>query len=173
MSHPDVVTVRMDLACPPADVYPYWTDPGRYARWMGRTVRLSARPGGEYFVQMPDGFAAMGTFVELEQPRLVEFTWGWAPGAGQAVLTGAQPDELLPPGASRVRVTLDDNHGGSTLTLEHHDLPDEALRAGHFLAWRTYLARLAVVASGGDPGPEPHAGAAPDPDEPSAASGGG
>jgi uncharacterized protein YndB with AHSA1/START domain len=59
MSHPDVVTVRMDLASPPAEVYPYWTAPERYTRWMGRTVRLNPEPGGEYFVQMNDGFAAM------------------------------------------------------------------------------------------------------------------
>jgi hypothetical protein len=44
-------------------------------------------------------------------------------------------------------------------TLEHYDLPDNELRASHLLAWRTYLARLAVVVSGGNPGPEPHSGA--------------
>jgi uncharacterized protein YndB with AHSA1/START domain len=159
MSHPNVVTVRMDLASPPADVYPYWTDPERYTRWMGHAVRLNPEPGGEYLVQMNDGFAAMGTFVELERPRRVEFTWGWAPGAGRAVLTGPQPDELLPPGASRVRVTLQDNNAGTELRLEHYDLPDDELRANHLLAWRTYLARLAVVVSGGNPGPEPHSGA--------------
>jgi uncharacterized protein YndB with AHSA1/START domain len=158
MSHADVVTVEVDLASPPAEVYPYWTDPGRYARWMGRSVRLDPRPGGEYFVQMADGFAAMGTFVELQRPCRVEFTWGWAPGAGQAVLAGPQPDELLPPGASRVRVTLQDGGAGTSLRLEHRDLPDDALRDGHLIAWRTYLARLAVVVAGGDPGPEPHAG---------------
>jgi hypothetical protein len=56
-------------------------------------------------------------------------------------------------------VTLQDNNAGTGLCLEHHDLPDDALRAGHLLAWRTYLARLAVVVAGGDPGPEPHSGA--------------
>ncbi len=45
---------------------------------------------------------------------------------------------------------------GTALRLEHYDLPDETLRANHLLAWRTYLARLAVVAAGGEPGPEPH-----------------
>ena len=145
---PAGVTVRMDLAAPPADVYPYWTDPEKYARWMGRTARLDPRPGGEYYVQMNDGFAAMGTFVELQRPARVEFTWGWAPGAGRAVLAGPQPDALLPPGASRVRVALQDNNAGTRLCLEHSDLPDDALRAGHLLAWRTYLARLAVVVAG-------------------------
>ncbi len=66
---------------------------------MGRSVRLDPRPGGEYFVQMNDGFAAMGAFHELDPPWRAEFSWGWAPGAGQAVLSGPRRDEFLPPGA--------------------------------------------------------------------------
>ncbi len=157
MATADVVEVEMELAAPPADVYRYWTDPDRYPRWMGRSVRLDPSPGGEYFVQMNDGFAAMGTFLELDPPCRVEFSWGWAPGAGQAVLAGPQEDGLLPPGSSRVRVTLADCDGGTALRLEHHDLTDQALRAGHLLAWQTYLARLAIVVTGADPGPDPHA----------------
>jgi len=33
----------------------------------------------------------------------------------------------------------------------------EELRAGHDVAWNTYLPRLAIAAAGGDPGPDPHA----------------
>jgi uncharacterized protein YndB with AHSA1/START domain len=123
---------------------------------MGRSARLDPHPGGEYFVQMNDGFAAMGTFSELDPPRRVEFSWGWAPGAGQAVLSGPQQDAVLPPGASRIRVMLADCAGGTTLRLEHHGLAEETLRDGHLLAWQTYLDRLAIVVTGGDPGPDPH-----------------
>jgi uncharacterized protein YndB with AHSA1/START domain len=52
----DFVKVEIELAASPADVYPYWTDPDKYKRWMGRSVRLDPTPGGEYFVQMADGF---------------------------------------------------------------------------------------------------------------------
>jgi hypothetical protein len=30
------------------------------------------------------------------------------------------------------------------------------LRDGHQVAWETYLPRLVIAASGGDPGPDPH-----------------
>jgi uncharacterized protein YndB with AHSA1/START domain len=152
----DVVVVEITLAASPADVYRYWTDPGRYKLWMGCTVLLDPRPGGEFFVQMTDGFAAMGTFVDLTPPHRIEFTWGWAPGAGESVLAGPQPDDLLPPGSSRVKVAITANNEDTSLRLEHHNLPDEILRANHLTAWKTYLARLAVVVAGGDPGPEPH-----------------
>jgi uncharacterized protein YndB with AHSA1/START domain len=156
MTNPEVVELEVELDAPPAEVYRYWTEADLYPRWMGRSARLDPNPGGEYFVQMKDGFAAMGTFCELDPPWRVEFSWGWAPGAGQAVLGASQQDELLPPGASRIRVILADSAGGTTLRLEHHDLADQTLRDGHLLAWQTYLARLAIVVTGADPGPDPH-----------------
>jgi uncharacterized protein YndB with AHSA1/START domain len=157
MSDNDVVDVEVELAAAPFEVYRYWTESDRYRLWMGRSVRLEAIPGGEYFVEMNDGFAAAGAFLVLEPPRRVEFSWGWAPGAGQAVLTGAQPDNLLPPGSSRVVIELIETQAGTDLHLTHRDLPTRVLRENHLLAWRTYLARLVVVTAGGDPGPEPHA----------------
>jgi uncharacterized protein YndB with AHSA1/START domain len=100
MADNDVVVVEITLAASPTDVYHYWTDPGRYKPWIGRTVLLDPRPGGEFFIRMTDGFAAMGTFVNVASPDRIEFTWGWAPGAGESVLAGTQPDDLLPPGNS-------------------------------------------------------------------------
>jgi hypothetical protein len=47
--------------------------------------------------------------------------------------------------------------GGTRLSLRHEDLPNDELRESHRVAWETYLARLATAASGGDPGPDPHA----------------
>jgi hypothetical protein len=55
-----------------------------------------------------------------------------------------------------VKVAMTENDGNTSLRLEHHNLPDEILRANHLLAWKTHLARLAVVVAGGDPGPESH-----------------
>jgi uncharacterized protein YndB with AHSA1/START domain len=150
------VVVELELVAEPEDAFGYWTDSAMYQRWMGRTVELDPVPGGEYRVEMSDGFCAIGSFGRIDPPHRVEFTWGWAAGAGQRVLTGPQPDDLLPPGASTVTVTLTPTTAGTHLRLEHRGLRNETLRQNHQLAWTTYLARLAVVAAGGDPGPEPH-----------------
>jgi hypothetical protein len=56
-----------------------------------------------------------------------------------------------------VVVTLEENAGGTLVTVRHHDLPTDELREGHRVAWQTYLNRLAVRIAGGDPGPDPHA----------------
>ena len=60
------------------------------------------------------------------------------------------------PAARGVTVILEDEDGGSRLTLRHENLPSPELREGHQAAWDTYLPRLAIRATGGDPGPVPH-----------------
>jgi uncharacterized protein YndB with AHSA1/START domain len=150
------VGVTVVVPLPPAEVFGYFTDSARHVTWMGQSARLNPVPGGTYYVEMSDGFATAGTFTELDPPRRLAFTWGWAPGAGQAVLAGPQDDGALPPGSTLVVIALEDDAAGTLLTLAHRDLPTEALREAHRAAWRTYLGRLAVRAGGGDPGPDPH-----------------
>ena len=59
------------------------------------------------------------------------------------------------PGSSLVRVTLQPDGDGTIVTLEHSGLPDEEQRNGHTDGWVHYFERLAVLASGGDPGADP------------------
>lgn len=157
MTERDIVEVSKRLAATPEAVFPYFTDPDRYVAWMGRDAQLEPAPGGVYHVQIGDGFAASGTFLEVDPPHCLVFTWGWAQGAGQRVLSGPQQDDALPPGSTRVVVTFDEDDGGTRLTLRHHDLPTDELRAAHRVAWETYLDRLGIRVADGDPGPDPHA----------------
>jgi uncharacterized protein YndB with AHSA1/START domain len=151
------VEVTIHVQAAPADVFPYLTDPARYVRWMGSEARLEPVPGGVYRVAMPDGFAAAGTFAGVVRPHLVVFTWGFADDEAASHTKGDEPPGAMPAGSTRVTVTLQDENGGTRLTLRHADLPSEELRAAHEVAWSTYLPRLAVAAAGGDPGPDPHA----------------
>jgi uncharacterized protein YndB with AHSA1/START domain len=151
------VEVTIYVPAAPADVFPYLTDPARYARWMGHEATLEPVPGGVYRVAMADGFAAAGQFVRVEGPRIVAFTWGFADDEAASHTKGDQPPGPMPAGSTRVTVTLHDENGGTRLTLRHENLPSEELRAAHDVAWNSYLPRLAVVAAGGDPGPDPHA----------------
>ncbi|HET9974059.1 MAG TPA: SRPBCC domain-containing protein [Streptosporangiaceae bacterium] len=153
------VEVTIHVPAAPADVFPYLTDPARYVRWMGSEARLEPVPGGVYRVAMPDGFAAAGTFTRVACPQLVVFTWGFADdeAASHTKGDGAPGAGAMPAGSTRVTVTLQERGSGTRLTLRHENLPGEELRAAHDVAWNTYLPRLAVVAAGGDPGPDPHA----------------
>jgi uncharacterized protein YndB with AHSA1/START domain len=155
------VEVIVHVAAPPQNVFPYLIDPARYVQWMGSQATLDPVVGGAYRVHMSDGFRAAGTFLQVEPPHQVAFSWGFADEeAARHVLhepAGARSAGAMPAASTRVTVTLDAEDGGTRVTLRHDDLASDELRHGHRIAWQAYLQRLAIRAAGGDPGPDPHA----------------
>jgi uncharacterized protein YndB with AHSA1/START domain len=151
----------MKVPVAPEVVFPYFTEPDRHVQWMGSQATLDPVPGGIYRLQMPDGFAAAGQFLQVEPPHRVVFSWGFASDEAARRTKHQRGDNAsvtdMPPGSTRVTVTLQAEQGGTRLTLRHDNLPSPELREGNRVGWETYLPRLAVLASGGDPGPDPHA----------------
>jgi uncharacterized protein YndB with AHSA1/START domain len=145
MTEPGVLEVTVHIAARPETVFSYFTDPARYAQWMGGGAVLDPAPGGVYQVSMRDGVQAAGEFVEVEPPRRLVFTWGWTHRYAVA------------PGSTRVVVTFHEEDGGTRVVLRHYDLPTDEQRDQHRTGWAMYLDRLAVRAAGGDPGPDPNA----------------
>ena len=145
MSDPGVLEVSVHIAATPETVFPYFTDPARYAQWMGNHATLDPVAGGAYRVRMRGGVEAAGEFLEIDPPHRLVFTWGWT------------RDHAVAPGSTRVVVTFEAEDGGTRVLLRHHDLPDDEQVGHHRKGWELYLARLAILASGGDPGPDPNA----------------
>lgn len=143
MSEPLEVTIA--IAAPPEVVFGHLTDPDRYAKWMGTSATLEPVPGGTYRVHVRDGVEASGSFIEVDPPRRVVFTWGW------------EGDPVVAPGSTRVEITLEPTDDGTLVRLVHHGLPDGEPTAHHRMGWELYLPRLATVVGGGDPGPDPNA----------------
>ena len=134
--------VTTHIAAPPEVVWPYLTDPARYALWMGTEVTLSLTPGGLYKVHMREGIEAEGKFVEIDPPRRLVFTWGWE-----------DQETAVPPGTSTVEITLTPDGGGTKVVLVHRDLP-EGQAGPHGHGWDHYMARLEIAGAGGDAGPD-------------------
>jgi uncharacterized protein YndB with AHSA1/START domain len=133
----------VDIAAPPEAVYPYFTRPNAIVAWMGDYAVLDARPGGKFSVDI-NGVPVRGRYLELDPPHRLRISWGHA---GSAV---------LPPGASMVEITLTAIPHGTRVSIEHRDLPPEEA-ALHAVGWAHFLTRLAVAATGRDPGPDPFA----------------
>jgi len=133
------------IAASPETVWEFLVDPDKAVRWMGQTASLDARPGGRYRVEVLPGNVASGHFVEVTPPRRLAYTWGWEPGSGSP----------LPPGSTTVEVELIPHGAGTLLRLTHRSLPDAASAASHARGWEHYVARLAAVATGDDPGTDP------------------
>lgn len=131
----------------PETVFAFFTDPDKYRHWMGIDAELDPRPGGVYRVNVTGQNVVRGEYLEIDPPRRIVFTWGF------------EHDTHLPPGSTTVEVTLHEDGDATIVRVRHSGLPTDQSRAEHEQGWQHYLQRLSVAGSGGDPGPDPLAGA--------------
>jgi uncharacterized protein YndB with AHSA1/START domain len=138
---PNRITASVHISAPPERVYEYFTRADAIVQWMGEFALLDPEPGGQFTINI-QGAPVRGRFLELDPPRRLLISWGYA-GSDQ-----------LPPGASAVEIRLTEQHDGTRVELEHRNLPAEQEPA-HTTGWTHYLARLAIAASGANAGPDP------------------
>jgi uncharacterized protein YndB with AHSA1/START domain len=142
------VVRELSIAARPETVWDFFVDPAKAVRWMGIEATLEPEPGGLYRVEVVPGTVARGTFVELEPPHRLVFTWGWEPRAdGETYDVG--------PGESTIEVRLEAQDEGTLLRFVHRDLPTAEAAAKHGHGWDHFLPRLVEAASGRDPGRDP------------------
>jgi uncharacterized protein YndB with AHSA1/START domain len=165
----EVFEHEVRIAAQPETVFSFFTDPALMVQWMGADATLDPRPGGICRIAFhpPDALVAVvdpmfgaehqarvaegppgervmrGEFVEVDPPRKVSFTWGWERDLYD-----------IPPQSTTVEVALTPDDGGTVLRLTHRRNPPNAVVL-HRGGWEHYLPRLAVVAAGEDPGPDP------------------
>jgi len=113
-------------------VFRYFTDPARFARWWGAGSTIEARPGGGLRIRYPNGVEASGTVLEIVAGERIAFSYGYASG---------QP---IPPGGSRVTITVADHPRGTLVTLQHA-FADPEVRDAHVQGWRFQLALFSNV----------------------------
>jgi len=164
----EAIEHEVTIAASPEIVFNYFTDPGKLVEWIGVEATLDPRPGGVFrLVFEPSGQATelisrastatsegappleastntvLGEFVEVEPYERIVFTWGY-----EAKLFA------MPPQASAVEVSLTAVAGETVVRLTHRRIPATAATF-HRGGWDHYLPRLAVAASGSDPGRDP------------------
>jgi uncharacterized protein YndB with AHSA1/START domain len=135
----DVVVHEVVLPTSAERVFDMFTDPAELIRWIGISADLEPRPGGRFRFEVMPGQFCEGQYVVVNRPSRLVFTWGWTePGFG------------LPPGTSRVEVTLASSGPASRSTrlrLVHNGLAGD-LGVLHDDGWSRFLARLAGILAG-------------------------
>ncbi len=111
---------------------------------MGTEAELEPHAGGRYRVLASGVHPGVGEFVEVVPDEKVVFTFGWD-----------EPHHPIPAGSTVVEITLIPEGERTRVRLTHRGLPDDAV-TDHVAGWDYYLTRLAIVATGGEPGPETH-----------------
>jgi uncharacterized protein YndB with AHSA1/START domain len=127
-------TVR--IAASPEVVWEFWTDPARLAEWWGEAAQVEPEPGGVFRVAMESGPVMRGSFIELERPRRLSFTFGWEQNIGGP----------LAPGSTRVEVTLTPDGDDTILVLRHFDMPTTHA-ADHEKGWALCVGDRLVAAA--------------------------
>jgi uncharacterized protein YndB with AHSA1/START domain len=113
-------------------VFRHFTDSARWAAWWGEGSTVDPRPGGRVYIRHPGGIEASGEILEVAPPERFVFTYGFNSG------------KPMPPGSSRVTITLATAQGGTRLNLTH-ELADAAVRDQHVQGWRFQLSLFANV----------------------------
>ncbi|HYJ23403.1 MAG TPA: SRPBCC domain-containing protein [Acidimicrobiia bacterium] len=141
MTDSEPVNLEIMIEASPETVFEFFVDPGLMRTWMGDHAVLEPRVGGSFAVDIGNNHVR-GSFVDLQPPERVVFTWGW------------EGSDIVPPGSSTVTFIFEAREGGTLVRLIHSDLPTgEDFR--HTQGWNHYLGRLTKAAIGDDPGPDP------------------
>lgn len=127
---PFTIDRTVTIAAPPAVVFRFFQDSARWARWWGEGSTIEARPGGAVYIRHPGGIESRGEVIEIDAPRRLVFTYGFVKGTP------------IPPGGSRVTITLEPQRAGTRLVLLH-ELGDAATRDEHVQGWRFQLSLFA------------------------------
>jgi len=142
----DAVVHELVLPVPAEQVFDMFVDPAKLVRWIGISADLQPEPGGRFRFEIVPGQFCVGRYLVVERPSSLVFTWGWTdPGFG------------LPPGSSRVEVTLaacGGDLGQTRIRLVHSGLAGD-LGLLHEDGWTRFFARLRAVVAGEDPGRYP------------------
>ena len=85
---------------------------------------------------------SVGEFIEIVPNEKVVFSFGWE-----------EKDHPIPPGSTTVEISLHPEGTKTLVRLVHRGLPADAVD-DHNHGWSNYVERLAIVASGGDAGPD-------------------
>jgi uncharacterized protein YndB with AHSA1/START domain len=126
----------------PQHVYRLLTDAASLVEWMAPVARSDPRPGGELTWTHPSGDRVVAQFIALVPGRRVVFSFGWD-----------RPDIEVPQGSTVVEIDLTPHQGGTLLRLIHRGL-EGPMADAHDGGWTNYLARLAALSEGRDPGPD-------------------
>lgn len=138
-----VVHRETHVAAPQATVFAFLTDPEKILRWMGSDATTELHPGGLYLLKGVAGRqTARGAFREVIPVHRLAYSFGW------------DDNDTVPPGSSLIEVDLIEQNGGTLVRMTHSGLPSAEARDNHAKGWAHYYGRLAMAASGQNPGPD-------------------
>lgn len=131
------LTIERRLSAGADDAWRALTEPSALADWFwpssfATQVTADVRVGGRFELTAPgapmDGFGVGGTYLVVDRPARLGFSWGWHGEDGE----------------TSVEIELSQAEGRALVALRHGGFADEAERDQHIQGWSDCLERLAV-----------------------------
>ncbi|MEO5819921.1 MAG: SRPBCC family protein [Vicinamibacteraceae bacterium] len=130
---PHLLERTVDIGAPVDVVFEYFTDNALWAAWWGPGSAIDARPGGRMLIRHNNGIEVTGEVVDVDPPRRIVFTYGYASSDQQPKVGGSQVTIALEP------------HGTSTRLSLTHAFAEVAHRGAFVQGWRFQLSVFATV----------------------------
>lgn len=147
----NMVSVSRFYRASPDAAFDAWTNPASIEKWFGppgynaRVLSHDLHPGGKWRFLMAaadgQGFHHFGTFLEIDPPRRLVFTW-----ASEEQVEGWR-DEFGAP--TRVTVDFGPRAGGVEVRITHERLQTKVARQALARGWYGSLERLSGVLNAG------------------------
>lgn len=112
--------LKQFVQAPPDEVFIAFTNATALCEWFCNVAQADAHEGGRLYVWWNSGYFASGEFTRLKPFKKIAFTWH---GRGE-------------PAATRVKVTLSAEKGGTNVVLEQSGMGDEKIWKPVLLASR-------------------------------------
>jgi len=109
-------------------VFRFFSDSDRWAAWWGKGSTIEPHVGGRVFIRHPGGVEVSGEVTEVQPPRRIVFTYGYASGTAS------------PADTSLVTIRLEREGRGATRLHLSHAFAEGAMRDEHVQGWRYQLA---------------------------------
>jgi uncharacterized protein YndB with AHSA1/START domain len=137
----DAVVLSERIRATPDQVFEYLVEPDKLVRWMGVEAKIDPSPGGDFWLNVTGRDIAVGSYVEVDRPNRIVFTWGW------------EGNDEVPPGSSTVAFTLTAVGDETLVELVHSGL-SESQNVEHTRGWAYFVDRLARAAAGDELEPQ-------------------
>ncbi len=138
---PGALVLTERIRATPDEVFDFLTDPMKLTRWMGVEAEIEPTPGGKFWLNVTGSDAASGTYLTVDRPNRVVFTWGW------------EDHTEVPTGSTTVTFNLTADGDHTIVELIHAGLPRGA-DDEHGKGWAYFFPRLLAIASGEDLPPQ-------------------
>jgi len=125
----------IEIAAPLEVVFSFFQDSQRFASWWGAGSTIQPKVGGAVHVVYPGGATAGGTIESIDPPRRIVCTWGYS------------ASKSMPPGGTRLEITLEPVAAGTRVRLLHSGIPSDAEVPEQQQGWRYHLAQFSKAAS--------------------------